>query len=634
MTQRAPNRPEAPFVDELFDELAGLDAAQRDLVLRDRCASYPSVEEQVRVLLAALDADPGDEPPAPKLEPCPELELGHYRLKAQLGRGASGSVWTAWDTQLCAWTALKIFHGKAVATRGLEVVMREARAASGIISDYVVLIKRAGRDEETGLHYIEMSLCAEYKAQDSGDELAVGVSLADEKPRSMREAARLVMEAAHGVEAAHRVGVIHRDMKPANILVTPVSRRAMVADFGLSAPELFGRLSAESRANETITMVLEEAPIQPPTGPAPPQRMIVGTPCYMAPEQAVGEDASRQSDVYGLGATLYALLAGRAPYIRKGEPRPGAMAVLARARLGPPTPLRVEAPMVPARLAAIVDRAMGRVRGERYATAAELAADLGAWLVDRPTGLDSRGPLLLMRLYARRNTVLVTTAFALGLLVLAFVVATGWLAGEASRLQEDVVELGLRKDLAERQVVEAEAKASEATAGEGEAMLEAKAAAGRALQAADSARQAREHATAAEEWARTETEAADRARMEALTAAATAEAAQTESEALRDAAQIERDEAVAEAGRRAVARDSAVRESERLAVQIAGVQAQLEGQERERESLEQRLLAQHMRSAEAEQQLADEEAQVERLQEQLKLLKAELLLLKAGDEPS
>nr|MBA2321947.1 serine/threonine protein kinase [Deltaproteobacteria bacterium] len=306
-----------PFVDEVYEALVDVPRPEREVQLRRLCAGFPSVEAEVRALLSVTDAEP-----LPPKEPATRGasagdRLGPYRLEERLGTGSSGSVWRAFDEHLHAWTALKVFKPRPT-DDALDAVLREARAASGILSDHVVRIKSAGRFPD-GPHFIEMLLCAEYRPGPAGEQLVVAQSLADTPPVSAVEAARLVAEAARGVEDAHRIGVVHRDVKPANILILPVSRRALVTDFGLAAPGMHAPPSIRTSPTSTVTVNVDGG-------------RIVGTPAYMAPEQAAGASPGRTSDVYGLGATLYALLANRPPYLPAGRHPVPALDVIAAVR--------------------------------------------------------------------------------------------------------------------------------------------------------------------------------------------------------------------------------------------------------------------------------------------------------------
>lgn len=492
---RPPEAPGAPYADDVFDEVVLLEPERREIVLQARCGDHPTLLREVRALLAAHDAAEshlsGDRDDPPTLEP--GSTLGPWLLAEPLGQGATSSVWKAFDRQLEAWSALKVIRpGLGRSSRALDAVFAEARAASRIISDHVVRVKRAGRidlPDNAFLHYIEMELCAEHRARpDGSEELVVGESLAQTAPRDRIEAARLVMEAARGVDAAHRIGVLHRDVKPANILVTPVSRRALVADFGLAAPQVYPPPTADTPATATIT-------VHEPHGAG----ALVGTPSYMAPEQAFGEPHTRASDVYGLGATLYTLLAGAPPYApRPGAPVP-ALDVVSQAREGPPPPLRQIAPRVPPRLAAIVEKAMARSPRHRYATAGALADDLQLYLLDRPTSVDGVDPLLRLRLFVRRNRAVVSVIALLSAVLALFASAVWQLDRTRQEIEQEMRAAQRHKAEAEALAATAEQRARRAEEARQEAIADARA----ALAARD---RAEEGAEAARSRARQEIE--------------------------------------------------------------------------------------------------------------------------------
>ncbi len=591
------NRPGEVFVDELFDELMDLPPDEREAALERRTAD-DSVRAEVRALLSVAEEPPAETPALTEGD-----HIGHYRLGRTLGTGASGSVWTAFDTRLESWTALKLFHGERLPTsRALDSVMREARAASGIISDHVVLIRNVGEDTPSGLHFIEMLLCAEYRADDSGQErLVVGRSLHEDPPDDLHEAVRLAAEACRGAEAAHRVGVVHRDIKPANILVMPVSGRALVADFGLSAPAL-GASVVGAKATETVSIAMKEG-----------GRTIVGTPCFMAPEQARGEPATRQSDVYALGATLYTLLAGRAPYLEPGNSKPDALTIVKRAREGAPRHLAELAPRTPPRLLRIVERAMARAPGDRYPTAAALAADLEAWRTYNRTSLDGRNPGLAAWLFGRRHPGPVATGAVLSMMLLAFGVSTAWLSSVKDELEADVSRLEERRTDAEAQAAAAERRAEFAARGAGEAAKGAEEAAQSSREAAAHATEARVKLEEVTAWARTETERARQDRQDALEQAADADrqAAQAEVERARA------DEARAAAEMAAAAAAADLAEARSRLVEVRG---ERDAARREREAEAARHRGTLMRQVEVESRLTDAQAQVEALEARIREL--------------
>lgn len=590
------------YIDELFDEISGLAIDDREAVLARRCAGHPSVEAEVRALLATVSTDERtSEEPLQGLLIEPGATVGRYRLEQRLGAGATASVWKAFDTHLHSFTALKLLHpdGRIRGSAALEAVMREARAASAIISDHVIRIKTAGRFER-GPHYVEMELCAENRPGPNGTEiLEIGRTLAETELYSNEEVARVVAEAARGVEAAHRAGVLHRDLKPGNILITPVSRRAKVTDFGLAAEQLYQPPRPETPATATVTVQLEAG-----------DGRIVGTPAYMPPEQAMGKPATRAGDVYALGATLYALLSRKPPYEPSGTNPIGALDVLQQVRARPPRPLHTIA-RVPRRLARIVEKAMARSTRARYQTAADLAADLELWLENRTTSVDGRAPLLSLSLLVRRNLRLFSTVTVLCAALTVFALATGWLFLVRRELLSDIE--GARASLIAAESAEAGAKAD-----------------------AENARKEAAEAQSARDRMLVEKTAAETARAEALTGMTTAEQraqqaiaqqilaekARGDAERLRDAMEADRD--LAEILKvQALEELKQVRASEEEAIRRA------DREERERLDAEEKLRAKVIELADEMADHKQDEDRIEELEQALREARGELERLKA-----
>ncbi|MBK7760413.1 MAG: protein kinase [Deltaproteobacteria bacterium] len=353
--------------------------------------------------------------------PAPGRVFGDYRLEALLGQGGSASVWRAFDTRLHMNIAIKLFNPRTKASRAtLTQVMREARAASKVVSDHVIRVKDAGFMEEHNLGFIAMELCADYPdardlAPGEKPQLLVGKSLEAALPETLRGSLSAVAQAARGVSDAHREGIFHRDVKPANVLVRPGSRRAQITDFGLTVADLStsgGSVRIPVKGND--------------------RRFILGTPEYMAPEAAAGLpldlDPVRDRallvglDVYGLGATLYALLAGATPYRARPEATDLVQDILDQVAAGPPKDLteRVSNRFpLPDSVVRVVRRAIHRDPDERYASASELVDDLEAILHDQPTSLDGPFPLTRAQLYLRRNRLQVSAAASVAVLLAA-----------------------------------------------------------------------------------------------------------------------------------------------------------------------------------------------------------------------
>lgn len=305
---------------------------------------------------------------------------GRYELGAKIDGGATAEVWRAYDRRLDRQVAIKLF--RLDRSPVLAEILAEARAASDLVSDHVVRVFDVHDAEPP---YIVMELIAEH----AGGELAPGASAAAAKPADAREATRWLRDIARGVEDAHLRNVFHRDLKPHNVLIAPVSRRARIADFGLA------------------------------TGATSDRIRVVGTPDYIAPEAARGlarlsPEADRETlvaiDVWGLGATGYGLLVGAPPWKAEGEMEAWEVAAAA-----------TEAPALPrTRVGKVLAKAMALRPADRYASAGAVADELDRILANRPTTLD-RSPLTRAGLWARRNPQLALT----GLLALVLATMTG-----------------------------------------------------------------------------------------------------------------------------------------------------------------------------------------------------------------
>lgn len=325
----------------------------------------------------------------------PGAQLGRWILDRELGTGTTATVWAAHHEHLDAPVAIKVFHRKGMA---FQAILGEAQAASGIPSPHVVWVHDVDLLDGHPCIVMELVGSLEHPAQ----------SLREVVPQSSAEAARWIADAARGVEAAHQVGVFHKDIKPPNILLGPLDQRARISDFGLANPLLFAHSHATGRrAQETIALSVEDVRSRMMNSLDDPCAAIrgtmrLGTPEFMAPEQAAGlrRDLNPQDpvhrfhlqaiDVYGLGATLWCLLTGHPPYPRDGQPpeQVSAEAIMDEVVDHPPPSLRRAAPGVPRGLARIVERAMDRDPRRRHPSAAALADDLEAWLAQRPTSLD------------------------------------------------------------------------------------------------------------------------------------------------------------------------------------------------------------------------------------------------------
>ncbi len=270
---------------------------------------------------------------------------GRYRLTAALGEGGMATLWRAMDEQLDREVAVKILRPQFGSDPGFVARFRqEARAAGSLSHPNVVSVYDYGTDVD-GAQYIVMQLI-------EGRDLA---SILREHGRlPTEEAVRIGLAVAAALEAAHRRGIVHRDVKPGNILLGgEQGDEVLVTDFGISR--------AVSEASMTVTGT------------------TLGSVHYFSPEQARGDEVTGRSDVYSLGIVLYEMLTGRRPF----EADTAAGVALMRLNEDPVPPARLAD--VPAGLSGIVMRAMQRNPTDRFPDAGSLAEALRAWQRD-PAG--------------------------------------------------------------------------------------------------------------------------------------------------------------------------------------------------------------------------------------------------------
>jgi tetratricopeptide (TPR) repeat protein len=365
----------------------------------------PMAEDRLETAATATDtglASGDDLPPG---------DVGRYQLRAEVARGGVGRVIAARDLRLGRDVAIKeVLHRGDGEAR----LVREALIAARLQHPAIVPIFDAGRRPD-GAPFVAMKLV-------EGRTLRDAVAAAP----TLRERLALLPHAiavAEAIAYAHSRGVIHRDLKPGNVLVGAFGETAVV-DWGLAkelgAPDDEpGQLAAGGGYDWDATR----------------DGTVLGTPAYMPPEQARGEAVGARADVYALGALLYHLLSGAAPYER-GQ-------VTAKLLAGPPPALEARQPGVPPDLAAIVAKAMARDPADRYPDAGPLADDLRRFQTGKLVSAHEYSPAALALRWLRRHRAVVSVAAAAALALAA---------GGALAVRRVVAE----RDRAERQLAAAE----------------------------------------------------------------------------------------------------------------------------------------------------------------------------------
>jgi tetratricopeptide (TPR) repeat protein/predicted Ser/Thr protein kinase len=276
--------------------------------------------------------------------------VSHYRVLKRLGKGGMGDVWLAEDVLLRRNVALKVLKRPEGEAAGRARLLREARLASQISHPNAGIVFEIGEFERggTAFPFIAMEWV-------DGEPLDAWVR---RRSPPLPEILGLVGQVASALAAAHEKGVVHRDVKPSNVLVTS-DGRVKVVDFGVAA-----RLPLPDESATTWTRPGGGTPLSSPGE-------VVGTLAYMSPEQARGREVDARSDVYSLGAVLYELLAGRSPFAGGS-----AVDVLDRVLHETPPSLSEADPRVPPELSRVVGRMLAKEVGDRFPGMREAAAAL------------------------------------------------------------------------------------------------------------------------------------------------------------------------------------------------------------------------------------------------------------------
>jgi len=331
---------ECAHCQERLDKLSGVAGLRELPAVRPVTAASPHLSRVIRSLraVATLDAEPAvaGRQALPTLRPAEEPgyigRLGDIHIRRLVGRGGMGVVYEGLDPALDRVVAVKVLAPHLVEDGEAKVrFLREARAAAALTHDAVVSIYAVG--EADGLQFLVL-------------QYVPGETLAERLDRDAMlpfdEVVRIGAQVARGLAAAHARGLVHRDIKPGNILLDAETGHARIADFGL----------VKRAGHETLTDV----------------GVTAGTPAYMSPEQAINSAVDERSDLFSLGVVLYHASSGRLPFAADSP-----LVVLNQVRSSEPRPLRLVNPALPEWFCALVDRLLEKDPARRTASAAEVA---------------------------------------------------------------------------------------------------------------------------------------------------------------------------------------------------------------------------------------------------------------------
>ncbi|MFQ5502459.1 MAG: protein kinase [Phycisphaerae bacterium] len=412
-------------VQAVFHRARVLDSAARLAFLDEACAGDAALREEVESLLR-IDSTPEpdflDKPVVDKkilLEAanrgseCGDAALpesiGHYRVLRRLGAGGMGVVYEAQQEKTGSIVALKVIRSGFASHELLRRFEHEAQVLGRLRHPGIARIYEAGIHTEGDISQPFIAM-----------EPIVGPSLSEyvknESP-DVRTILRLFALICDAVQHAHQHGVIHRDLKPGNILVERTDEIAQpkILDFGIA------------RITDTDTLLTTR---QTQAG------QLIGTLRYMSPEQAAGDpaDIDTRSDVYALGVILYEMLARRLPYevdkrlthevvrvIREDEARP--LSSVSRLYRGD--------------LSTILGKVLDKEKGRRYQSASELATDIRRYLNSEPITAHPPSAMYQLRKFARRNRALVGTVAIVFVLLVSGIITTSWQAAAASKARDE-----------------------------------------------------------------------------------------------------------------------------------------------------------------------------------------------------
>ncbi|MCA9214331.1 MAG: protein kinase [Planctomycetales bacterium] len=330
--------------DELSELEAHLSGCERCRRFLDDADMQPQWRDQIRPVLlnrldrdSRLDGDPGEATDflgllGPTDDPRMLGRIGMYEVSGLIGRGGMGIVFKAFDPSLDRFVAIKMLAPHlATSAAARQRFVREGKAAAAVVDDHVLPVY--GVDEWKGIPYLVLQYSR---------GLSLQQRINNQGPLEVVEVLRIGLQIARGLAAAHAQGLVHRDVKPSNILLCDSVERAVLTDFGLA------------RAVDDASMTR--------TG------VVAGTPQYMSPEQARAESIDQRSDLFSLGSVMYAMCTGHAPF--RAETSLGVLRLISDRTA---RPIQEINPAVPSWVCELVDKLMTKDPDKRIATAGEVA---------------------------------------------------------------------------------------------------------------------------------------------------------------------------------------------------------------------------------------------------------------------
>lgn len=349
-------------VEHVLQEAIEREPAERAALLDRECAGDPALREEVESLLESAQqansflAGQAVEDAAVLLQDSDSdgamlgRNFGPYTIQEQLGAGGMGEVYLAEDVRLGRKVALKLLDPALSGDSEWRTrFLREARLASGLDHPNICTVHEVG--ESHGRQFIAMQYV-------EGQTLKQVIS---EQHLSLESVLSIGLQVADALALAHQQGIVHRDVKSANIIITPRGQ-AKVLDFGLARS--VEHADGEHETHLTVTGA------------------VMGTPASMSPEQARGERADHRSDIFSFGVVMYEMATGRAPFI--GGSKADVISALLKERQTPAVELNQE---IPVRLSGVVDRALAKEPSERYQSMPQMMAELRQ-VVTEAGGLD------------------------------------------------------------------------------------------------------------------------------------------------------------------------------------------------------------------------------------------------------